>query len=245
MTGRAWPSDGRGGTLNAGGTGPGSYYVLGYGVGLVGSRGFGDPDLLYRAVAYAVRAIQRRLDATLTPDGVFGVKTGAAARAFQTANKLVSDGAVGPKTAEALFAPTMAHLATPTVPECLLVGRTHAESGFDPGAVGYADSNDLGLKQINVHYHPDMTEEACFAPRLAILKSIDLHQAALDALDGNQRDAVAAYNLGIGGWSTTYGRLVGCKAWIDVGRPDWWTPVGSNTPRDVKGYIDASLSYCP
>lgn len=238
MTGRAWPSNGAGGTLNASGNEPGPYYVLATAeVSAVGSAGFAAPDILHRAVAYGVRSIQRALNrqlggAPFRADGVFGEKTSEATKTFQRKRNLTADGVVGPQTARALFTPVVRRLATVRVPACALEGQVQNESGFDPGAVGYVDDRDLGLMQINGRWHPEFDESERFSPIVAVDYAIELYNNALSALGGNLEDAVAAYNLGIGG----------ARTWIEHGRPDVIDYY--ERPVEIRAYIDRILSGC-
>jgi Transglycosylase SLT domain/Putative peptidoglycan binding domain len=247
--GRAWSS--AGGTLSLDGESPGPFYVLASGaMDQVGSGGRKAPDIETRAVWYGTRAIQRALNRRLggrdvRADGKFGPRTHAAVVRYQRRHGLDDDGAVGRVTARALFEPLTKRLETRQVKACLLNGKISNESGWDPGAVGFADDDDLGLNQINGRAHPDMSEDERFSPLLSIDYAVGLIEANLNALDDNLRDAVAAYNLGVGGWSSRHERLVGAKGWIADGRPDEWTPPGQDSPRNVKGYIDRILSECP
>ena len=240
MTGRCWPGDGEGGTLSVDGTEPGPYYRLAAGdMPVVGTLS-DFPLVTNRAVHFAVKAIQkalnRHLHLGLRIDGRFGRMTRNATIAFQQKHLgepgITAWGGVGPDTSKALFAPLIQRLATTDVPACLLVGQIQNESGFDPGAVGYADDRDLGLLQINGHYHPDMTEADRFSPIIAIEYAVTLYEANLFQLAGNLRDAVVAYNLGVGG----------ARTWIRNGRPDvadWYSP-----SRDIRGYVDRILGGC-
>jgi hypothetical protein len=241
MTGRAWPQNGQGGTLTIDGEEPGMYYTLAAsGKPQVGADGFSG-DITYRAVAYGVRSIQRALNRLLPhvepirATGVFDEETSNRVKRFQYRKGLVADGAVGPRTSRALFAPIVARLATAQVPACLLLGQIQNESAFDPGAVGYVDDRDLGLMQINGRWHPEFSEDERFSPVIAISYAIDLYEANLRALDGVLRDAVAAYNLGAGG----------ARTWIEHGRPDVIEYLTDTGPIYVRAYIDRILAECP
>lgn len=237
MSGRCWPVDGTGGTLNAAGTGPGPYYVLAADDSSSVGGGEDSAQVTTRAVFYGVLALQRALrrlqPIPLAIDGIFGQETAAATFRFQQKAKLGADGVIGPKTAKALFTPAVKRLATADVPSCLLLGQIQNESMFDPGAVGYVDDRDLGLLQINGHWHPDMTEPERFAPLFAIDYAVGIYEANLAHLD-ELSDAVAAYNLGLGG----------AKSWIEHGRPDVidYYPTG---PVHIRDYIDRILANCP
>jgi hypothetical protein len=244
VTGRgAWPGSGRGGTLNAKGTAPGPYYrapadgATVEAPGLTAYRALqsGNPAALDDlAVYYGVLAIQnvlRGLDGTVAADGVFGPRTGAAVKAFQTRTGLAADGVVGPNTTKRMFQGAIsAAAAASNVPAKIVGGIAVTESSLDPGAVGYYDDNDLGLVQINGVAHPNVSVAARFTPAIALQWCADYLHTMLGKFGGRLDDAIAAYNLGEGG----------CRQWIAAERPDVWTPPydTSGRARDVRGYID-------
>lgn len=237
----AWAVSGLGGTLNVDGRSKGPYYCL----AAAGVRKVGDipagSDINSRAVRAGVLAIQNALQRRQVPvkvTGVFDAQTKSAVAAFQREHMPgESDwGGVGPETAEALFHHDVKVRAQAAgLSEWWAVcGIAYHESTYDPGAVGYLDPSDLGLFQINGPAHPDMTEQQRLQPIPSIIFAAEYLIGARGSLGGNLRDAVASYNLGVGG----------ARTWIRAGRPDTWTPTGSTTPRDVTGYIDGILSRC-
>lgn len=241
MNGRgAWAVSGKGGTLQTDGKRPGPYYCL----AASGTRKVGDiekgADINGRAVKAGVVAIQRALGRRrfkVKVTGVFDAATKAAVAKFQSANMPGQNpwGGVGPETAKALFLwDVKVRGEAGGVDWRAVCGIIQNESNYDPGAVGYLDPTDLGLAQINGRAHPDLTEEDRFQPMTAITFVVEYLTSAMETFHGNERDAVASYNLGAGGTRT----------WIKAGRPDMWTPAGAKTPRDVKGYIDRILSAC-
>ena len=132
------------------------------------------------------------------------------ARAFQRAHALVVDGEVGPRTGAALFAHRFTDFEQQyTIPDKLVCRMTHLESACDPGAVGVSDPADLGIVQINMRAHPDISREHAFEPEWAL----DYLAASLRRAHGSLGDwdaAVAAWNVGGGGAS----------AWLAAGKPD-------------------------
>jgi hypothetical protein len=237
----AWSVSGAGGTLKVDGKSPGPYYCL----AAAGVRKVGDTQLPStinsRAVRAGVVAIQRALNRRQIKapvSGVFDQNTKGAVVAFQL--KYMpgesSWGGVGPETAKALFLHDVKVRSTAVGFEDwrAVCGIISSESSFDPGAVGYLDPDDLGLAQINGRSHPDMTEQQRLQPIPSIGFVATYLKNAMDTFGGNERDAIASYNLGAGGTRT----------WIRAGRPTPWVPAGSTTPRDVNAYIDKILSAC-
>lgn len=244
MSGRgAWPRSGAGGTLQSAGV-PGPYYMIG-----VGSWGTDARDINHRATAYAVIAIQRRVKhlmnvPSLAVDGSYGPDTADAVSDFQrrhTDEGLTVWGGVGLDTARFLFRNRLARVCDH---DAIVCGFVTNESAWDPGAVGFVDDQDLGLSQINGRAHPTYTEAERFNPTLAFEFTDQYLTAALRALDGRMIDAIVSYNLGVGGWSSTYDRTVGARGWIEDGRPDTWTPPGQTQPRDIKGYYTRIMTAC-
>jgi hypothetical protein len=145
---------------------------------------------------------------------------------------VVADGMIGPSTAAAVFVPIVqAEAKKLNVDWKAPAGLLKKECGFDPGAVGYTDTYDTGMGQINRKSHPEYTIEQCFDHVFAIDYVLKRYKKAL--LDfGNERDAVASYNLGYGG----------TREWIAKGRPAIWTPSWDSKPRNTKEYIDQVLN---
>lgn len=234
----AWNNAGVGGTKKyKDGDTPGPYYYLGTGKKPSGRRRTNDEYAVYRAVIGYQRALNRRMGAKLTVDGYFGPETSAAVTKFQEKHSDQTGtpwGGIGPESSEALLTPDVKKIVTTRDTDVTLemvTGTVRHEGIWDCGAVGYLDTTDLGLAQINGKAHPTMTKRQRLNPMFAFNFIIDYYENALNQLDGNIRDAVASYNLGIGG----------ARSWIAAGRPDTWTPAGQTRPRDVKGYIDRIL----
>lgn len=257
MTGRgAWSVAGVGGTKDyrpPGSTAsitPGPYYYIG--------TGYLPPDLTRDANEYAcfgaVKAYQKAISRegfVCTVDGLFGPQTSKALTAFQNAWKASGDpkasvwGGIGPETSERLLRPLLVTTYQNTIKDIrvtltIVSGVIRTESFWDAGAVGFADETDLGLAQINAGAHPDWSTDQRLQPETSFRFICDYLTKSLAALNGNVRDSVASYNLGVGGKGSS-GRLVGTKAWIADGRPDVWTPPGTTSPREVKKYIDKVL----
>lgn len=230
----AWPVSGAGGTKKyKDASKPGPYYYLGSGKTKLND----DEFAVRRAIRAYQRALNRRLGTDLRIDGRFGEHTAAAVWEFQEKNSEKTGtpwGGIGPETSEALLRPdaekVIADRKTKVTLE-MVTGTVRHEGIWDAGAVGYLDPNDLGLAQINGPAHPDMTKKQRLNPIFSFNFIVDYYENALKQLDGNLRDAVASYNLGIGG----------TRAWIKAGRPDLWTPAGASRPRNVKLYIDNIL----
>lgn len=241
MSGRgAWSSKGRGGTLRRalnGSTPPGAYYLLAKApTALVGSaardatRAFLTPTLDDLAVNYGVKALQKLLNfvgSGLSLDGVFGKGTDGAVRTFQSGAEIKVDGSVGPTTMRLLLLPHIKRLGGEDWR--VVYGLLKNEGGFDPGAVGTVDEQDLGLAQINGRAHPNMTIAQRFDPIVAIQFNADYIVESFKEL-GNMRDAVLSYNLGIGG----------VRTWIKAGRPRYYSP-DNGAPRDTTAYVDRVL----
>ena len=250
--GRMWSVSGRGGTLEYGPDGstrPGPYYMLAVGDDpLVGSGTWKSPELNERAVHGAVLAYQRALNRELgglpsfegvVVDGLFGEQTAKAVTRWQRRQpadrNITVWGGIGQQTSKYLLMPTLETTVSSQFAN-VVCGIVTQESQWDAGCVGYTDPGDLGLGQISeiAREHDNLTERNCFQPITAFSYVEKLIRRAMDALDDNLRDAIAAYNLGI----------AGAQTWIRAGRPDIWKPSAGATPRDVRGRIDTILSAC-
>lgn len=236
MSGRgAWPNSGTGGTRDTTGQRPGPYYVnTGAPPYVGGYGGWKSTDLSRRAVHGGVLAIQNALAhagiSGVDTNGLYGAQTEQGIWTFQRRladPNITPWGGVGRETSKALFLPWLKAIVT-QVNWTVVCGLIENESAWDPGAVGYVDPTDLGLAQINGPNHPDLTERQRFDPAVAFAFVQTYIVNALKALGGNMRDAIASYNLGLGG----------ADAWIKAGRPDVWNG------RDVKAYIDRIEGAC-
>lgn len=245
VTGRgAFPASGVGGTRKPGATAnttaPGPYYMHATEqmIGLAAFRAIRDgqaPDVNELAVHYGVRAIQtdlnRQYGTKLAEDGIFGASTAVTLTDWQRAQGLRADGVAGPATCKLLFGRAVAVVYDlHTVPTRIGRGLVALESGWDPGAVGRSDAEDLGLCQINGRAHPDLSAEFRLTPSQALTWQADFVSYLLNGM-GNERDGIAAYNLGLGG----------ARTWVKAGRPDPYTPPGSTAPRSVVAYVDTVL----
>jgi peptidoglycan hydrolase-like protein with peptidoglycan-binding domain len=248
----AWPSTGTGGTYTRKNNEivPGPFYMLHedpmrqIGLKTYCQRAESRPvGLNYNAVFHGVVAIQLLCNAYLgsnhsanlpylSGDGIFGPQTDRAVRLVQTSAGLKADGMVGRNTMKVLLTPRIKLIAAkhkePWEP---LVGIMTYEGAWDPGAVGGADPNDLGLVQINTIAHPHVSFSDAFCPSFAINYAASLIRAGLDAFNGDIRLAIASYNLGIGG----------TRQWVAAGSPSVWTPPWSTFPRRVDEYVNKIL----
>lgn len=240
----AWPSDGRGGTLNARGTGPGKYYSLAkdplkqIGLTTLCRNLENKPSSTdFNATFHGVLAIQAILvedfEAPLTGDGVYGPSTEKAVRDAQAFFGIISDGVVGKETMMWFLWPHIHEVAGKyNVPWNVIWGFLQNEGNWDPGAVGWIDPSDLGLAQINTRYHPDTSFSEAFCSSYAITFIARYIADALREFNGNVTDAVVSYNLGYGG----------TRQWIDAGRPAAWTPPWSVLERYPYRYADRILN---
>jgi hypothetical protein len=250
----AWNAQGVGGTLSIDGKKPGMYYRLpATGTKYIGS-GIDTTNQDQRAVKGAVKAYQaalnRRLGRNLTLDGVLGPVTSKAIVDWQIKAKETADGAIGPKTSKSLLLWDLAGVVSKNwklypsslpISQTVICGLITQESGWDAGAVGYVDNRDLGLAQINSAAHPEYTEAQRLDPMVAFQFVFDYLRTSLDdAKIETIDDAIASYNLGVGG----------AKKWIAAGRPDLWDPTGTSpddpnyAPRNVRKYINTIKTAC-
>jgi soluble lytic murein transglycosylase-like protein len=256
MAGRgAWNTKGVGGTksyqpLSDGSTPtPGEYYFLGAGYQRV-VNGVKQPrDANEYAVYMAVKAYQKALierGFQTIADGLYGPGTMRQVVAWQRSWVATGDpkasvwGGIGPESSEELLRPAFLRAyeaANPpaTLPARIVRGIIRAESAWDAGCVGVTDDRDVGLAQINAGAHPEWDTDLRLDPTTSFNFVISYLRSALLQLANNQRDAIASYNLGVGG----------ARKWIAAGRPVLWDPSGSNDPkkkRNVKAYIDKILA---
>lgn len=236
----AWPKDGRGGTLNAKGSASGKYYALADNpfkeVGLkvvcdeiTGKYSTRDEVAVFHGVLAIQALLVEDFKADLKGDGVFGPETKAAVADAQAKLGIISDGVVGKETMTWFLWPHIHEIADyHDVPWRIIYGFLQNEGAWDPGAVGWLDSNDLGLAQINTKAHPDVTFSEAFCPSFAMHFIGKYISYAAEQLNGNMIDSVISYNLGIGG----------TRQWIGAGRPLVWTPPWSDLPRRPFEYAD-------
>lgn len=255
MSGRgSWNSNGVGGTLSLKGDKPGLYYRLPTtGTNYIG-KAINPADANARAVKGAVKAYQaglnRRLNVNLLLDGILGPVTSRVIVDFQKAKALGADGVIGPVTSKALFMPDLTksitdlqkqypgnNVITPTI----VCGLVTQESDWDAGSVGFVDETDLGLVQINGRSHPEYSEEQRLNPLVAFPFVFSyLRTSLVNDKIVTVDDAIASYNLGVGG----------AINWIKAGRPALWDPTGKKpgdpnyNPRDVRGYINKIKTVC-
>lgn len=207
-----WPSDGRGGTIGAAGTGFGPYYGIG------AAERFPDGSTAddIAAVKGGVKAIQRALNWHAGPgtpiptDGRFTAATRTALIAFQQQKQPVINrdmyipaverspaGLVHKETSYALFMPIADRYALKyTVPRGLLRGITTIESNWDPGAIGYWTNSDFGLCQWNTTL-PDITKENALDPYWALDSTARLmrERSDSDRWGHNWIYVIAAHNV--------------------------------------------------
>ena len=239
----AWPSKGTGGTLRANGTAPGPFYCLAsdplnqIGLKTWCIRADGRPVRQeYNATFHAVVGIQMLCNGyagtSLNCDGIFGPVTKEAVIAAQKKAGLSADGVVGQKTMKSLLLPVIKAKSTTTVDWRAVYGILRFEGALDPGAIGYLDTTDWGLAQINSNAHPDVSFAQAFCPSFAVQFIVNYLTYSLTVLNGDIRLAIASYNLGIGG----------TREWLRLGQPTIWTPSWSSVTRNTSMYIDRILS---
>lgn len=241
-TGRgAWSRSGRGGTLRKDRLGirPGAHYLkhsdpnqtIGLRAYLLKSVGMPvEQDFL--ATHHAVVGIQalcsNYLERPLMLDGLFEAKTHQAVLDVQLRAGLTHDGIVGPGTMSKLIEPVAKGASNAAgIRWSLTFALMQNESALDPGAIGVLDPNDWGLAQINSLANPHVSFSDAMCPSFATRYVANRLKIAMSEFD-NERDAIASYNLGIGG----------TRQWIAAGRPDIWKPPYADVERNVKAYID-------
>jgi hypothetical protein len=239
-----WNRSGVGGTLTRRNNQvePGAWYLATEGDARINIKVFRQlrlgqtPNINDLAVFLGAKAIQKLLGFDEKgQDGIIGPKTDERIRNKQKELGVTQDGLVGPRTMKAMVMPLVEAAGKKHgVRSALLCGKLTHEGNWDPGAVGWSDPDDLGLSQINLRAHPRVSVAEAFDPEFAIDFGARFMAENLRAFDGNERYAVAAYNLGAGG----------TRQWIAAGAPDTWQPPWASSPRNVKGYIDRILSAC-
>jgi hypothetical protein len=241
----AWNARGAGGTKAYKSDKPGPYYYLG--TGELDPDASQDNFAVRPAVKAYQRALNRRLNLDLKVDGIFGPATVSAVTQFQSkhTDELTVWGGIGPDTSRILLMPDLEKEITghPKITANVVSGLVRHESGWDAGAVGYVDNKDLGLAQINGPSHPELSAKERLHPKIAFAFIVNYLSNALERFKNNTGDdtafqkfgvlgdAVASYNLGIGG----------ALDWISQGRPRLYTPKGASAARDVWAYINTVL----
>jgi peptidoglycan hydrolase-like protein with peptidoglycan-binding domain len=241
----AWNPKGVGGTIGFSKDKPGPYYAVptrASKLPRVGSGRWTSDDPNERAVHGGVlafqRALNRRGNFDLDTDGIYGNETAEAVSIFQQEGvpNTTPWGGIGPDTAKAILLPDLKTRCARRgfQPVQVACGVISTESGWDAAAVGFSDPRDVGLAQINHLAHPTWTEKMRLKPLYSFDFVIDYLDNSLEAFDGDLEDAIASYNLGVGG----------ANRWISQGRPQWYTPTGADEPRDVHKYINKILTAC-
>lgn len=178
--------------------------------------------LLYRAVSYGVRDIQMRINemgfgAILKVDGLLGLNTDWAIGWAQNQFRLTIDGQAGPITCRAMFWSYIKMMGYSPAVLHSIGGIAQHESGYDPGAVGTADPEDLGLVQINGPSHPAMTEAVRFDYHSALKFCGDFLTAAV----------------------TKYGKIdLAVAAYANPGWADQWLKTGNPPNPEVEKFVN-------
>lgn len=114
-------------------------------------------------------------------DGIFGPKTQQGVKNFQSRSGLSIDGVVGPKTARTLFDKrARSQELRVNMPGPYLHGLMRWESAYDPGAIG-PNGIDLGLVQINLDAHKDITQLQALDPEFSVSYAADRMRSAYEA----------------------------------------------------------------
>lgn len=234
-----YPASGRGawskvgGTLNLAGDGPGPFFRapkvddptkrIGYDVArAVRSSTTTSVSVDDYAVYRAVRAIQNQLTRIGYDvggvDGVWGPKVDAVVKTWQESKNIRSDGIYGQQTARTMWEPFVVQEVAkrsvfmeyldPTV-QSMISAHFTLESGWDLAAVGRVNSKDIGLLQVNLDAHTDLTVDAATEPISMVSWAFNFVVGNLNYCGWNISDAIACYNAGRGGAST----------WVRDGRP--------------------------
>lgn len=185
-------------------------------------------ELDFLATYHGVLGIQVLLSGFLNKsvklDGIFWEETANATKEMQSKAGLLADGVIGQKTMIALLKPVIMSTGQDWKTVYAIIAN---ESAFDPSAIGVLDTNDWGLAQINSTANPHVSFSDAMCPSYAVKYVANRLNSALFQL-GNIDDAIASYNLGIGG----------TRSWVKDGRPAVWTPSYATTSRNVQAYID-------
>jgi len=140
----------------------------------------------------------------------WGASVDARCREFQRDHGLVVDGQLGPKTALALFHKRALEQETQFgIPNNLLCHLKSEESSNDPVAQGFVDTDDEGLVQINVHFHPEISQEQAWDPSFCLPWGAKYLKDAYVFVGNDWDGAVAAYNVG----------REAARLWVNAGKP--------------------------
>lgn len=229
----AWNAKGVGGTLNLAGTAPGPYFrapAEGASVPRIGlavaqavrSTKTVSVSIDNYAVYRAVRAIQNELTRVGYDvggvDGIWGPKVDVAVKSWQADQKIKADGIYGQQTAKTMWQPFVSREVARRqvfmnyldgLVEDILGAHFTLESAWDLAAVGVANPRDVGLLQVNLDAHSDLTVDQATEPVSMVSWAFDFVVGNLNYCGWNVDDAIACYNAGRGGASS----------WVQAGRP--------------------------
>lgn len=171
--------------------------------------------------AHGIYAFKRELifngyGAGIVPDlAYWGKQVDDQTRKFQAAKFLVVDGQLGPKTAGILLRKrTLAIESRFGIVNNYLCKLKSHESANDPVAEGWSDPDDEGLVQINLDFHPTVTEVKAWDPAFALDWA---GKYLFDAFKytGDWDGAIVAYNIG----------RHSAKLWVEAGKPPTGGPL--------------------
>lgn len=166
----------------------------------VGSQPALDQD--HRAVMYGVKAIQTRINEMgfanpnnppLAITGTLDTRTAWGIGWAQQHAGVAVDGEAGPITCKAIFWAAIKTTIVNATVRHIVGGITQHESGYDPGAVGFQDQDDLGLVQINGPANPTLTETDRFDYHKAFGYAAARIQSAITSPGYTTRAAIASY----------------------------------------------------
>jgi hypothetical protein len=226
----AWTD--KGGALNYTGSAPGPYFRAATGsmknIGLElaqkerSSTAYTvsiDEYAIYRGAASVQQELVRQGGA-IVADGIWGSKTDAALKAWQTNKGIKADGVYGRETAITLWTPRLEKVINNRYTymahwKPIILDYAQAtiwlESGWDVAAVGGITPADCGICQINTKAHNIPLADA-FNP----VKAFDFK---LNIIVNNFKYAFADPILGIASYNVGGG---GAESWHRNGRPDDW-----------------------
>lgn len=160
-------------------------------------------DQDHRAVNYGVKAIQTRINEMgfanpnnppLAVTGILDTRTSWGIGWAQGQAHVNVDGQAGPITCKAILWPVINGMTLfSTRVRHAVGGICQHESGYDPGAVGYQDPDDLGLVQINGPANPNMSEADRFDYHKAFTYAANRINEAITTPGYTERAAIASY----------------------------------------------------